>query len=71
MFFAKRSGRGMAVARRGSAAQEPVVCVSLDLMNDVFTREAGRWCEHCGQRGSHYSEKHNIYASMALHISDK
>lgn len=24
-------------------------------------RSAGRWCEHCGQHGSHHTDKHDEY----------
>lgn len=43
-----------------------IVHIPVEVMDDVFERSAGRFCSHCGIYGSHYSDRHNIFASYAL-----
>lgn len=45
---------------------ETVVRVLLAEMNARFDRLAGRWCVHCGQNGSHHSDRHNDFAQAVL-----
>ena len=42
------------------------VVVPMELMDKVFSRSAGRFCEGCNAFGSHHTDKHNEFARAAL-----
>lgn len=44
---------------------EEILHVSNEVMNAAFDRSAGRWCDHCGQAGSHHTDRHNQFALAA------
>ena len=51
--------------------EEPVILkVSPEVMDAVFSRAAGRYCEHCDRNGSHHSDRHNDFAAAALRNAD-
>lgn len=35
------------------------------IINGVFDRSAGRWCDACDQHGSHHSDQHDGFLSIA------
>ena len=35
------------------------------IINGFFDRSAGRWCEACDQHGSHHSDQHDGFISIA------
>lgn len=45
---------------------EPVVIVPMELMDKMFDRSAGRFCEVCNVHGSHHTDKHNDFARAVL-----
>lgn len=50
-----------------TADRTPVyVVVPMELMDKVFSRAAGRFCEGCNAFGSHHTDKHNEFARAAL-----
>lgn len=48
------------------ATEAPVVAVPVELMRMAYDRSAGRWCAHCGENGSHHTDRHNEFATYAL-----
>lgn len=50
-----------------SDEENPVILkVSPEVMDAVFSRAAGRYCEHCDRNGSHHSDRHNDFAAAAM-----
>lgn len=45
---------------------EKVTPFILNLMNETYSREAGRWCEACNQYGSHHTDKHEFFIAGLL-----
>lgn len=62
---AARKSASQTAAVQPAQAVDPVVVLAA--INEVFPdRSAGRWCAHCGQNGSHHSDRHDHFAQFAL-----
>lgn len=60
-----------ALGERNLTKEEPVILkVSPEVMDAVFSRAAGRYCEHCDRNGSHHSDRHNDFTAAALRNAD-
>lgn len=58
--------RNKPVVKVAVAPEETIINVPVEAMNEKFGREAGRWCDHCKQNGSHHTDRHNDFASAVL-----
>ena len=56
---------GQPVVRSKVVVEATPIIVSMEQMDSLFDRSAGRWCDVCDAHGSHHTEKHNEFAAVA------